>query len=283
MGFSWCENQSTCAAFTMARNEKLWLNIWLSHYTAELGERACTIICEPDDPTVDAVRPLFPNVAFIEEPSHKPVMGRGHYDLALEMWRLDVVKRWQTKLLGRFDCVVFSDTDELVVPKQGLLDYCTNVMIPSKKDRARCECWQPVQQTGEPAVVREPGSRILSNRSTMWRLPAYDKTLLIRTPQTYARGFHLTYGYDGTGMQLGNGMKKRIDDQIDVDLQMMHGWRVDIDDWLDDNVWRSGATREKAEEYFKTHEPFFDSNKDPHAVGDPFPVPDEWKRRFVFR
>lgn len=272
--------QFTCATFTMSRNEKLWLGVWLNHYANELGQEACYVICEPDDMTIVEAKQKFPDAHFIEEPSGKRVMTTGHYDLDLELWRLDVVKRWQTQLLNTYECVIFSDTDELLCPEEGILNYCMNILIPSGVDRIRSECWQPVQQADEPDIDRTPGEPALKDRSKMWRLPGYDKTLMARKPQAYARGFHFTYGHDGTGVQLGDGTRKRILDPVDPRLPMVHMWRADFNDWLEDNSWRIGATKEQGKEYFKTHIPFFDTYSKKDAEGEAQPIPAEWKKMF---
>lgn len=266
--------KQTCAAFTMCRNEPLWMRVWLAYYSAEVGEQHCFVLVEPNDPLVIEARSLFPKANIVEVPSPKPQpQGPGFYDMGLELWRLRTVSRWQHDLLTRYECVVFGDTDEFLIPQQGIEAYCRDVLIPSGKDRVRCECWTPVQQAGEAPVERASGAQILADRSSMWRLTTYDKTLLVRTPQVYSRGFHLTY----------EGSRKRVDDPVDPQLPMIHAWRVDLDDWLHDATWRYGATREEAEVYFQTHQGRWVGGGNSHAEGDVQPVPLEWKSRLVYR
>lgn len=278
-------SKQICSAFTMARNEPLWLNVWLSHNSAELGEENCHVICEPDDPTVDVVRQLFPNAHFHVEPSPKPgVQGAGFYDGMLEQWRLSIVRRWQAKLLVTHDCVIFGDTDELLMPEHGIVNYCKDVFIPSGADHVRSVCWQPVQQDDEPAVRRIPGAKVLASRTKMWLLPTYDKTLLVRTPQWYSKGFHLTYGKNGTGKSLANGLRARHEEPVDHRLPMIHCWRIDFDDWYQDGQWRYNVTQEEGREYFATHEsPKIVGTNGAHAVGPAAVVPNDWKQRLVFR
>ena len=271
-------NQTTCCAFTMCRNEELHLHVWLSYYAAELGEEACYVLIEPNDKTVDVEKLAFPNVNFIVQPSPKPgSQTTGFYDNDLEVWRLAVVKQWQAKLLRTYACCIFGDTDEILMPESSLLDFCNDVFIPSDADRIRSECWQPVQQRGEKAVSRLSGTFVLNDRTKMWRLPTYDKTSLVRTPQKYSKGFHLTY----------MGDKKRVDDVVDPRLPLLHMWRNDMDDWMQDAVWRyEGVTKESAELYFETHKgPWVDPrpNWNPHAVGDATEIPSTWKKRLIWK
>ncbi len=280
----------TCAAFTMARNEPLWLNVWLSHYSEELGEENCWVICEPVDETIDEAKSKFPNANFHVEPSPKPgKQSTGFYDGTLELWRLNIVKRWQRHLLSSYKCVIFGDTDEMLIPEQGIIKYCEDVFIPSGKDRVRSECWTPVQQVDyEPPVERTSGISTLCNRTKMWRLPTYDKTLLVRTPQTYSKGFHITYGFDGTGKLLNTGERARGEDFVDPEVPVIHAWRIDFDDWYQDAKWRyggqNGLALDEALEYFRTHQhPKIVDPHNPHVFGEVVTVPEAWKKKLVFR
>ena len=254
--------QSLCAAFTMSRDEPLWLPAWLDHHGWELGDENLWVICEPDDPVIDDCAKLFPLVHFVVEPSGKRSMTDGHYDMALELWRLEVVKRWQENLLQHYSCVIFSDTDEFLVPSRGLLRYCEEEVGP--RDRVRSECW---------GVVQDPDT--LERR--MWRTPNYDKTLLVRTPQHYARGFHYTYGLDGAGCQLTSGLKKRINDPVDPSLPMVHCDRADFQDWMRHGPWRYRITEDQAKQYFRDHVPAWGSHSKCDVEGEPKEVPQDWR------
>jgi len=208
----------------------------------------------------------------------------GYYDDPVERWRLRIVRQWQEELLRHYACVIWGDTDELLLPEEGIIKYCEDVFIPSGKDRIRSECWSPVQQPDEPSVRKESGVSILENRSKMWRLHMYDKTLLVRTPQVYSKGMHLTYGLDGQGRRCDNGLRQRYHGEpIDPTLPMVHTWRVDMDDWYADGKWRYGVTPEECREYFRTNKcSKIVNDNGPHVDGDPHPIPQSWKDKLVW-
>ncbi len=270
----------TCAAFTMSREEPLWLFVWLNHYGRELGVQNCFVLHEPVDPTIDHAKRLFRHANFHAVPSRVPGEFKpGHYDMNLEKWRLSVVKRWQTDLLGPYEAVIFTDTDEFLVPDEGIIPWVQTRL--KGRTHVRSECWSPVDSLTGAQII--PGESALRNCRQMWRLPLYDKTLLVTKPQSYSRGFHCTYGIDGTGGGLdGSNLRKRIADPIDPTLPMCHAWRSDFDDWWRDAKWRYNITVEQGKQYFRDHDPkLLNTPGDPHVVGEPREVPESWRRKLV--
>jgi len=251
------------AAFTITRNEPLFLRVWLNYMTSVFPpEDVYVINNSTTDGSVREAHLLHPKVNFVFKAS-----PAAH----LSMFLKQAVEAMQVDLLQRYPVVVFSETDEYLIPSTkytGLKDYCEQFQAsPNLWRRARG--WNIVQQIDtEPAIKREPGVSIIEARNSMWELPIYSKTLITKTPLLYQKGFHNFY-VSGT---------KRVDEPIDDELALLHAWRVDIDEYCRRHMHRVLYTREGVEQYFRTHNAQYDgATGDPHAVGPEMPVPEHWR------
>lgn len=250
------------AAFTITRNEPIFLRAWCNYYCNALGQENCHIIDNSStDESVNDVKKLYPNVTVHNVPSPKFHDG---------MFLKNTVEKTQRNLLRWNDVVVFAETDEFLIPSlkyTGLRDYCEK-FFQSPKQWVRAKGWNIVQQVDtEPPIGRTPGSRLIADRNSMWRIIIYDKTLITKVPLVYQKGFHIIYQ---------NGQKVATE-PVDPDLALLHAWRIDLDEYYRRHHARYGITREQAIEYFKTHQMNWAPLLDPHAVGPETKVPDHWK------
>ena len=285
--------QNMVAAFTTTRNDP-WLWLWLSYYSSQIGEENCYLLYEPNDKRSLKDKERFPKANWIELPNPYidkfPKEGgycsQGEYVCLTETWRCKVVYEWQEKLLKNYQCVIFGDGDEVLVPPEGILNYCKDKFLPSGKDRVRSCCWQPVHIVdGEPPIKFESGEKILENRNVMWRLDIYHKTLLVRKPQHYCKGYHVTTGIDGTGQQdeWYPELRYRVNDPISTDLPMLHLWRTDFDLWYNERNWQWGVDKETALAYFRDHKARWIDDNSIHANGDPQLIPQVLKDLLVLK
>jgi hypothetical protein len=257
------------AAFTITRNEPLFLRVWLNYMTKVFPpEDVYVINNSTTDGSVEEARALHPTVNFVFRDS--PV---AHVSLFLK----GTVEAFQRELLQRYRVVVFSETDEYLIPSTryaGLLDYCQQFNDDPTSTRRRAQGWNVVQQIDtEPAVRREPGASLLEARNSMWLLPTYDKTLITKKPIVYQKGFH---NFFDAGV-------KQVDEPIDVDLALLHAWRVDIDEYVNRHSGRFlDLNKATASEYFRTHKAPWVNEGDPHAVGPETPVPDHWRSLLTY-
>jgi hypothetical protein len=251
------------AAFTITRNEPLFLRVWLNYYTSVFPPEDIYVIDNSTaDTSVEEARVLHPRVNFVFQPSVS-----AHISLFLKR----TVESQQTLLLKNYKVVVFSETDEYLIPTtrySGLRDYCEQFLL-SDKQHVRAQGWNVVQQPdNEASVGREPGQQILADRSSMWRLPVYDKSLVTKRPLTYTKGFHVIY-VNGTRDYKG---------AVDEDLSLFHAWCVDVDEFYRRHGERLKlADRAKAEELFRNVTSTKNSYGDVYAVGDKTPVPEHWR------
>ncbi len=89
------------AALTMSYNEPIWARIWARHYAGQLGGEHCTVLDHgSDDGSADGL------------PVRVRRLTRSVLD---EAWRAAVVAEEVTSLLGRYDAVIHTDVDELLV------------------------------------------------------------------------------------------------------------------------------------------------------------------------
>jgi hypothetical protein len=119
----------------------------------------------------------------------------------------------------------------------------------------------------------------------MWRSTEYDKTLLVRKPQRYCKGYHYTTGLDGTGQQNEwyPELRFRVEDPIDPYLPLLHFWKLDFDLWFSERQWRWSLDKETALTYFRTGRANFRDDGSQHSQGDPQLIPQCLKDLIVLR
>lgn len=120
----------------------------------------------------------------------------------------------------------------------------------------------------------------LNDRSSMWRAPMYDKTLLSKDKLNWSKGHHAIY-QDNT---------KLVDDPRDPELCLLHLRDVDINKFYERCLDRSkmkaannasfhGSTDlEQVRTYFRTRMMPWQPLADSEYEGDALRVPDLWKK-----
>ena len=94
------------AAVTMAYNEPVWASAWARHYAAQVGAEHCLLLDHgTDDGSTDGL------------PVPVRRLPRSPLD---DAWRVEQVRAVVAELLGRYDAVVHTDADELLLADPAL-------------------------------------------------------------------------------------------------------------------------------------------------------------------
>jgi len=163
------------AAFTMVRDESNFLDIWLRHYQTVLPQADLVVL---DHLTSDD---SIKHAAQVHNFQVKPVNHPAYDDFE---WYTERIEAEQRELLNDHDVVVFAESDELLWHPDGL----SAVVSRLKHDAIRAVGWQVIEQPDEPPVVVD--RTLLPQRSTWFRRPTFDKTLITTVPLKYSHGFH---------------------------------------------------------------------------------------------
>jgi hypothetical protein len=160
------------AVFTIAKNEKYFLPIWMKYYSQFFKKEDIYII---DNGSTDGCM-VGPDVECIWMPSQ--------YDFDVKFLN-DVAMTFQKQLLERYDAVLFAEADEIVVPKKkGRFD-----LHLKDKPTARCLGYEVVH-----VVEKEPPidwNMPLLHQRQYWELrPDFCKPLLSKIPLAWEVGFH---------------------------------------------------------------------------------------------
>jgi len=207
------------AIFTIVRNEKYFLPIWLRHYCGVLEQADIYII---DNGTTDG---STDNVGC-------PVIFKTSKTAHNARWMLETVKEFQKKLLERYDYVVFAEADELIFHRHNELfkyiKYCD-------KNIVRCDGYDVKQILGnkKKKIDKEPEinleNPLLSQRKRWYSNTRFCKSLIARVPVRWDIGFHLCKNHS----------------IIDKDIVLAHLHKLDIDLALKRNLERMNITMDK--------------------------------------
>ena len=150
---------SRCAAFTMVHDERYHLPQWIAYYSQHIDAEDLYILDHQstDPATVAALEAFNGNVI--------PVTNDVVFD---HEWLLQTVQSTQARLLEDYDYVLYTDTDELVIPANGTLrDFIAHADQPAY----RCTGYELIHDQ-------------------MHHSEMYNKTLLAAHPLTWNYGYH---------------------------------------------------------------------------------------------
>ena len=148
-----------CAVFTVQKDETFHLPQWIAYYSQHF-DPADMYVLDHDSTeaaVLEALTAFTGNVIPI------------HNDLVFDHnWLLQTVHGMQQELLSRYEYVLFTDADELVIPASGTL---RDFIVHADQPAYRCR-----------------GYEILENG--LFHSSMYDKTLLSSHPLQWANGYH---------------------------------------------------------------------------------------------
>lgn len=190
--------QRTRALITIVHNEPVFLPIWLRYYSRFFAPGDIYVF---DNESSDDIERLG---EFVRIPAA--------HDRVDHEWMVQTIERLQHELVQRYDVVLVTDVDELVVPhpRAGTLgEYLDRF----DEEWVNCLGYELLHmRDSEPALDLE--RPITEQRHWWFANGAYDKPAIATAPMSWPPGFH-----------------RRADFQynLDPDLRMVHLHRMDYD------------------------------------------------------
>ena len=201
------------AVFTIAQDEPVFLPVWLRHYSKFFEPHDIHIINHQSTPeNYTKLKSLQQKYGFVIQ----NVFNDTSFD---HEWLCKVVADYQRWLLHCYECVLFCETDEIVIPKDGdLIGYIENM----ERSCVTTNGWEIVQRKNEPIWIQD--QPIIHNQRSYWKKwPPCDKPLLSKRSLEWAIGFH-------TAKELIDG-QHYIELKVpqDNNLLLLHLHRVDFE------------------------------------------------------
>jgi len=184
------------ATFTVTRNEKTYLPIWVKNSLRNFSPEDIYILDhQSSDGSTEFAASLGCNVETIYPPENPGAP-----------WFVQRIKEKQRELLENYDWVLFAETDEFILPRKGKTFHdIVNEVEGTPYDTLRC-CGVDIVQDYkiEPNLSFAPGEDLLEKRSrcVMYYPPGnlriksektrmtYSKPNLSRAPTDWSLGFH---------------------------------------------------------------------------------------------
>ena len=186
------------ALITIVHNEPVFLPIWLGYYSRFYAPEDIYVLDNDSSPGT------LPDAGFVRIPATRESVDHA--------WMVEMIEGLQHELLERYDSVLVTDVDELVVPdpRWGTLgDYLDRF----DEEWVNCLGYELLHMRDtEPPLDRE--RPILAQRRYWFYNDAYDKAALATVPMSWSPGFH-----------------GRTDNSynLDPDLRLIHLHRMDYD------------------------------------------------------
>lgn len=175
------------AMFTIAQNEDRFLEIWLDYYSRHISKKDLYILDH------NSTIPSSLEVLQKARSSGVNVIPVHRYHSFDHMWLKQVVMDFQYFLLDSYSVVIFSEADEIIIPKldsykDGLRSYVLD-KIGDEPNVIRCKGY-----TIEHVPSEEPAidfTKPLMAQRSYWRATLlYDKPLVANRPCVWTLGFH---------------------------------------------------------------------------------------------
>jgi hypothetical protein len=168
------------AIFTIVRNEKEMLPLWLRHY----GSRGLDLFVLDHESEEGSVDPMTADAPFV----WRKVTNPTHDDA---MWMLNLVKDFQRELLESYEVVIYAEVDEFLVPDPEFYHSLWNYILDNPGPTQVATGFNLVWSPGDPPLdLTRP---LLSQRR--WAPDSYScKPLIARVPLNWTPGFHALHG-----------------------------------------------------------------------------------------
>lgn len=163
------------AALTMSYNEPVWAGVWARHYAGQLGAEHCVVLDHgSDDGSADGL------------PVRVVRLGRSVLD---EAWRVAVVSEEVRSLLQRYDAVIHTDVDELLVADplyySGLRGF-----VAARAEPVITAIGLDLQHIPDREATLDLARPIGAQRRWVRFSAALCKPVLVRRAVEWAPGFH---------------------------------------------------------------------------------------------
>jgi Glycosyl transferase family 2 len=249
------------AVITIVHNEPVFLPIWLRYYSRFYAPEDIYVL--DNDSPAGAV----PDGGFVRIPAA--------HDSVDHAWMVETIQGLQHELLDRYDNVLVTDVDEIVVPHPrtgDLGDYLDRF----DEEWVNCLGYELLHmREREPPL--EPERPILAQRSHWFYNDAYDKAALATVPMSWRPGLHgrTDFSYN-----------------LDPDLRLIHLHRMDYDlclarhrtrsrkPWADADASRRWAQHNRIVEEAEFRRWFYEDSCFPNLEIQPERIPEAWRQAF---
>lgn len=212
-----------CAVFTMVRQEYFYLPVWYKYYSQHFTDKDIYVLHHKVNDEHDTCMTLLPDTVNKAEYDHP--------DWDSLRWNLEVERHYR-HLLNYYECVFFTDIDEILVPNlekypNGLRSYLETFQQTSNEVNRKCTGIDLVQlrhndesksESESETKVYDPTQPILRQRHNGQYVSLYNKPMLSKKPFRFAIGFH-----DIKPDKMGRTLNTRVD----PDLILLHLHRYD--------------------------------------------------------
>lgn len=221
----------TKAVFTIQHNEKLFLPIWLSHYSKYFNPQDIYVICHRTEPEI--MEELRNGLPFQER-----ILDDGK--LFDHEFLRGTVRNLQKELLEKYEYVLFSEVDEIVeaTPPKKLGKFIDSF----SEDYTYCTGYEIIHNPKEepPLDFTQP---LLQQRKYWGRNIYYHKPLLSRIPLHWIDGFHALHGDPAE--------PEKVEARTNPDLLLLHLKRIDYDEGK--KRWHYTHTKRATTDVFASH------------------------------
>ena len=171
--------KSKCAVFTIVKNERIFLPIWIKHYKKYFD--ASDIYILDHQSTDGSTENLDVNVILVEN------------EFAFDhTWFHGTVEKFHIQLLQKYQAVLFSDGDELVYTVDKPLNETIDLFLSNEDCKFQtCHGYEIIQDMQRERSLLDH-EEILPNRNYWYYSKLYCKTLLSKVPLSWCVGFHIT-------------------------------------------------------------------------------------------
>lgn len=203
--------KKTKCVFTIVKNEKFFLPIWLEYYKKHFDCEDIFILAHDCDD--GSTENLDVNVINI------------HNDVAFDHgWLLNTVKNFQCKLLEIYEVCVFVEVDEILISSEMDLGDLLSKFKTTQDLVLTCRGYELIHDVENEPSIKNSLTDIRKFRKYYYSEYAYDKTVISKIPLDWTYGFH----------EVNN-----IHRNYKYDLILLHLHRVDLNSLIERQVNRS--------------------------------------------
>jgi hypothetical protein len=249
------------AVITIVHNEPVFLPIWLGYYSRFYAPEDIYVLDN------DSPRGSLPDAGFVRIPVA--------HDSVDHVWMVQTLEGLQRELLDRYENVLVTDVDELVVPhpRAGTLgEYLDRF----DEQWVNCLGYELLHmRDAEPRL--DLGRPILAQRDWWFYNDAYDKAALATVPMHWRPGLHgrTDFSYN-----------------LDPDLRLIHLHRMDYElcrarhgvrsrrPWADRDARERWALHNRIVGEGEFERWFYEDSCFPNLEIQPERIPEAWRRAF---
>ena len=164
------------AAFTIVKDEKDFLPIWISHYSKYFALSDIYVL--DNDSQDGSTDNLSCNTIRV---THETAFDTS--------WLLTTAQDFQKTLLANYDYVLFAEADEMVFPDPRKYKNFADFVNATRRDAYRCSGYEIMQIPGKDHSLNI-GESLLRQRSMWYKTEHFCKPLLSKIPLRWIPGFH---------------------------------------------------------------------------------------------